>query len=120
MGAINTTPFEVNRILAQNRPSGTSAVTGYTKPSNLPVTINNIVICNTTGSAVSYSVYICKNGTTYDQTTAIAYSVNIPANDTMIIDLSFTLDTASGTIGVQSSSANALNFTILGTIKEYS
>lgn len=113
-------PFPVNRVLAQNRPSGTGTTTAYTKPSNKVVTINNIVIANTTGSPVSYSLYICTNGTTYDQTTTIAYSVNIPANDVVIIDLSFTLDTTNGTVGIQSSTGNALNFTILGQIKEYS
>ena len=120
MAQINPSPFEINRVLAQNNPSGTSAVTAYTKPSNKTVTINNILVCNTDSSAHAYSIYICTNGTTYDNTTAIALATNIPANDTAIVDLSFTLDTANGTVGIKSSSANNLNFTILGNTKEHS
>lgn len=110
--------LDVYRILAQNRPSGTGAVTAYTKPTGGIVTVVGIVVCNTTSGVVTYSLYVCKNGTTYDQTTALAYSTNINANDSLFVELPFTLDTSSGTIGVQSSSANALNFTILGKLKE--
>lgn len=110
--------FEVFRILAQVRPSGIGAVTAYTKPTKILPTVTGIVICNTTSGPVNFSIYICTNGTTYDQTTTIAYSQQVPANDTVIVDLQFTLDTTSGTVGVQTSSANALTFTIIGQLKE--
>lgn len=110
--------FEIYRILAQFRPSGTGTTTAYTKSTKNIPTIVGIAVCNTTSSAVNYSIYICKNGTTYDQTTAIAYATVINANDTLFVELPFSLDTASGTIGVQSSTGNALNFTIIGKLKE--
>ncbi len=110
--------FDIYRILAQSRPSGTGAVTGYTKPTKDVPTIVGIGVCNTTASAVQYSIYICKNGATYDQTTAIAYSTNINANDSLFVEFPFTLDTTSGSIGIQSSTGNALNFTIIGKLKE--
>jgi len=110
--------YQISRILAQIRPSGTGATTAYTKPAKNLATVNSIAVCNTTGGTVNYSVYVCINGTTYDQTTAIAYASPIVANATYIIDLPFTLDTTNGTVGVQTSSANALTFTLIGTIKE--
>lgn len=111
--------FDIYRILAQSRPSSTSATTAYTKPSKQIATVFGIVVCNTTGSAITFSVYVCKNGTTYDQTTAILYTVALAANETQYIMIPVTLDTTSGTIGVQTSTSNAINFTILGKIKEY-
>ena len=110
--------FEINRILAQNRPAGTGTNTAYTKPTSTIVTITAIVVCNTTGSSANYSIYACKNGTTYDQTTALCYSAILAANTTVLIEIPFTLDTTSGTVGIQSGTGNALNFTILGKIKE--
>ncbi len=111
--------FPVYRILAQSRPSGTGTTTAYTKPTKAPVTITSIAVCNTTASAVQFSIYVSPTGTTYDQTTALAYSMTIPANDTDIIQFPFTLDTAGGTVGVQSSTGNALMFTIIGKIREF-
>lgn len=110
--------FEIYRILAQSRPSGTGATTSYTKSTKSISTIAGIVVCNTTGSAVNYSIYICKNGTTYDQTTAIAYATPMNPNDSLFVELPFTLDTTNGSIGVQSSTGNALNFTIIGKLRE--
>jgi hypothetical protein len=112
-------PFPIERVLAQINPSGTSAVTAYTKPTNKIVTVNTIVVCNTSGSAINFSLYLCTNGTTYNTTTALAYQQPIAANETQVVYIPFTLDTTSGTVGVQSSSANAINFTILGNVKEH-
>lgn len=110
--------FEVFRLLSQQRPSGTTAVTAYTKPTKGMVTIVAVAICNTTAGAVNASLYVDIDGTTYDQTTAIAYSMVIPANDTVVIEFPITLDTTNGTVGIQTSSANALTFTIIGKLKE--
>lgn len=111
--------FEIHRILAQTRPTDTAAHTAYTKPSKQPVTVEAIAVCNTTASAATFRIFICTNGTTYDQTTAIAYDMTCPANDTDIISFPFTLDTAGGTVGVRSGTGSALNFTIIGKIKEF-
>ena len=103
-------------ILAQTNPSGTSAVTAYTKPTQYPVTIVGIAVCNTTNSNVTYSIYVSPTGTTYDTTTAIVYSYLLLANDSDFIEFPFTLNVNGGTIGVKSSSANAINYTIIGKI----
>jgi len=112
--------FDIFRVLAQGRYNDTATHTIYTKPTPLSkiITITGIVVCNTTASAINYSIYICTNGTTYDQTTALLYQNPIAANETQVVDLQVSLDTASGTIGVQNSSANAINFTVIGKIRE--
>ncbi len=110
--------FDIFRVLAQSRPNGTGNTTAFTKPVNKYSTIYSIIVCNTTGSARTYSVFICTNGTTYDETTAIIFASPIAPNETQCVQMEVTLDTTNGTIGVQSSSANALNFTIIGKNKE--
>ncbi len=112
--------YDIYRILAQSRPNGTGNTTAYTKPTiaNKLSTVYGIVVCNTTASAVTYRVFVCTNGSTYDQTTALVYDAPLAANESQMVELQFTLDTASGTIGVQSSTGNAINFTIIGKNKE--
>lgn len=110
--------FEIFRVLAQSRPGTTGNTTAYTKPAGKAVTVHAINICNTTNAAVTYRLFVCTNGTTYDQTTALAYDATLGANQTQQWDLPFTLDTTSGTVGVQSSTGSAINFTLIGKIKE--
>lgn len=102
-----------NKELAQNRPDGTSATQVY-QPDNY-AEISVITITNTTASAVDYSMYIDQNGTTYDESTAIAFSVELPANSTTIWDLENPIPLFSnGNLAIQSSVADALNFSIYG------
>ena len=110
--------FGISRLLAQYRPSGTSAVTAYTKPANKLITVTHMIMCNTTAGAINVSVFYDSDGTTYDQTTALYYTYVLAANDTMFIDLDMTLEIANGTIGVQISSANAVTFSIFGQVRE--
>ena len=110
--------FQIHRLLAQVRPSGTSATTGYTKPSKKTVTITHIVISNTTGSAVTVSLYYDADGSTYDETTSILFGQTIAANDTWIIDIPWTMEVASGTVGVRTGTGSALTFSIFGQVRD--
>lgn len=102
-----------HKELAQSRPSGTTAVVAY-QPSTY-AEISNIIIANTTGSAVDYSLYLDQDGTTYDETTTLAFGISLPANSTTIWDLERSIPIFStGAFAVQTSSANALNFSIYG------
>ena len=103
-------------LLAQVRPSVTSAVLGFAAQLRTEITL--IVISNTTASAVNFSLYHDDNGTTYDQTTALYYAVQVAANSTELIQIASPnagiLLSSGGNLGVQSSTANALNFSIYG------
>jgi hypothetical protein len=115
------------KLLAQIRPSGTTAVQAYQSPpaaasKGLRTEIMTIFVCNTTGSAVNFSLYHHDSGTTYNQTTALYYSVSLAANTTQKIEC----QTANGglaikpggTLGVQSSTADALNFSVYGVTQQ--
>ena len=108
-----------NFQIAQNRPSGTSAVTAISATQNL-IEITAIYVANTTGSAVDYYIFHDDDGTTYSQDTALYYNVSVPANSTVKI-ASETLNGgiglkpgSGGSIGIQTDTADALNFTFYG------
>ena len=111
--------FEIIRLLAQSRPSGTSAVTAYTKVTRRLTTITHILICNTTGSAANASVYYDADGTTYDETTAIVFDTPIPANDQMVIEVPWTMDQTGATVGIKTGTGSALTFSIFGLTRDF-
>lgn len=101
--------------LFQSRPSGTTAVSAFT--ASMPTELTAIYVCNTTGSAVDFSIYH-DDGSTFDQTTALFYATALAANETRLITVSADnaglLMREGDQIGVQSSAADALNFTAYG------
>lgn len=110
--------FNIFRILAQARPAGIAAVTAYTKPTKALVTVKGLIVCNTTGGTVTYSLYVDPNGSTYDQTTAILYDTPLLANESDFIELPLSLEKNGTTIGIKTGTGNALNFTILGELRD--
>lgn len=110
---VNNESLEI-RELVQSRPDGTSAVQIYS-PSKLAY-ITNIFIVNHTGSAVDVSIYLDKNGTTYDANT-IRYIENVAAKTTVVIsDIRIPI-TSDGNLAVQVSTADAVTFTFDGMEK---
>jgi hypothetical protein len=111
--------FASGSLLSQVRPSGTSAVTAFTATSATKrIEITRIVVCNTTAVNESYSIYHHDTGTTYDQTTALFYTTSVPAYTTVMIDspaggVGITVK-SGGAIGVKTSTANALTFSLYG------
>lgn len=106
-------------LLAQTRPSSTSATSAFS--SILATTITRIHITNTTGSAAAASVYHDDDGTTFDQTTALLYSKSIAANTSETIEAA-SLDSgitvaAGGAIGVRSQTPSALTFSLYGVTR---
>lgn len=105
--------------LAQSRPSGTTAVKAF--EADLTTEITLIAICNTTSSTATFSLYHDDDGSTFDQSTALHYSQNIPANTTLYISADamgggITVN-KDGQIGVQTGTSSALTFTIYGTVQ---
>lgn len=107
-------------LLAQTRPSSTTAATAYTAAAGTRTEIKKIVIANVTSSAATYRLFHHDSGTTYDQTTALAYDVSLPANSSHV--WSATEDDGismrpGGTVGVQAGTGSAINFSIYGVVQ---
>jgi len=99
--------------LGASRPSDTNNATLYTVPSSTTTIIVAMRVCNTTTSDVTCRVFLVPSGGTADQSTAIYYDYNIPANSTLADDGKHILETG-GTLQVRSATGSALNFTASG------
>jgi len=108
--------FASASLLAQSRPSGTTAVTAYTASIRTEITL--IYIANTTGSPAAYSVYHDDGGTTFDATTALHEANSLAANTSTTIRASdlgggVTVN-AGGSLGIKTGTSNALTFSVYG------
>jgi hypothetical protein len=104
------------RQLAQLRPSSTSAEVLFNPTENKPYTIHNIIVTNTTSSAVLASIYHDEDGTTYDATTSILEAVPLIANQTLHYEGKIYGYKSAGNVAVKSSIADAITFTAYGEI----
>ena len=103
------------KVLAQLRPADTNAASLYSPPANRSVELTKLLICNQTGSSVTFRLFLDDNGTTYDQTTALFYDQSISANLTWTEDLKgWGMVDSSGNLAVRSSTNDALTFTLFG------
>ena len=104
-------------ILGQSRPVGTAAASLYTPALNVIGYITRIHICNTTGSAATFRLFIHQTGTTYDQTTALEYDKSCGANNSVAIGFGETglpLNNNSGNFAIATGTGSALTFTAWG------
>ena len=103
------------KVLAQLRPADTNAASLYSPPDNTSTELTKLVICNQTGSSVTFRLFLDDNGTTYDQSTALFYDQSISANLTWTEDLrGWGMNDTSGNLAVRSGTSSALTFTLFG------
>lgn len=102
--------------LAQIRPADALANNAFTADVETEVTL--IMVCNTTSTDRTFSIYHDDDGTTFDDTTAIYRSQLVSANTTFVIELPYAGAGISiapgGSLAVQSSLASAITFTLYG------
>lgn len=102
--------------LAQSRPANTNTAALYTGVRDWQYKMK-LVVTNVDGSSRTYRAFHDEDGSTHDQSTALAWdrSVNaggideIPESGVIYMD-----GDNEGTIGVRSSAMNALTFTLYG------
>jgi hypothetical protein len=101
--------------LAQARPANTSTATLLNPIDNNLYIVYTIMIANVTGTAANASVFHDKDGTTYDQSTALLYQVSVPGNDTTILTFEKGITVrGDGHIGIQSGTSSSLTYTLYG------
>ena len=100
--------------LGQHRINSTTATSLYSPGASTTAIVKSVVICNQTGSADTFRLFVDDDGTTYDQTTALYYDVSITANTTIQIDTYWPMNDADGNLATQNATANALTFTAFG------
>ncbi len=100
--------------LGQVRPTDTNNTVLFSPSKTDRYTVRNIIVCNTTASAAAYRIFCDENGTTYDQTTALAYDVSIAGNSTTLYEMDVFMNDTGGNLAVRTDTANALTFTANG------
>jgi hypothetical protein len=95
--------------------STTSASVIYTVPNTLQYTVTGIDICNTSGSADTFTICFVPSGGTADATNAIYYSAPIAAHTTIsyrggtALDSNYTIQAFAGTTNLTFKIAGASN-----------
>lgn len=105
------------QLLGQARENSTNAVSVYSPGASEEVIIKTIIVANTSGANATVRIFHDDDGTTYDESTAIAWDVTIPANSTWDRGMTICMNNASGNLAYRSSVANALTITVYGCIK---
>ena len=100
--------------LGQLRPANTTAASIYSPGAGVTAIIRNITVTNLTGLAVEFSIFHDDDGTTYDETTALFFTVRIEKNQTIQLTAYAAMSNSAGNLAVKTETASALNFTVYG------
>ena len=100
--------------LGQARPANTTAASIYSPPASTTGIIKNIVICNTSAAAAKMRIFLDDDGTTYDETTALFWDVQIDIESSIQLDVHQGMNNSSGNLAVRTDVADALTFTVHG------
>lgn len=101
---------------AQARPADTNAATLFTAVRGYNYKVR-LIVCNTTGGGLTFRAFHDENGTTFDETTALAFDTAIGANAIVYVPTEgwiYMDNEGDDAIGVRTSSANGLTFTLYG------
>lgn len=104
-------------ILGQLRPADNVAASLYSPAANVIAGIETIHVCNTTGTAATFRLFVDNDGTTFDETTALEFDKSCPANNSVEFHYpgeGLPMPDDAGNLGVRSGTANALTFTTWG------
>ncbi len=110
--------MEINnaQVLGQARPANGTAVSIYGPADRTKALIFGINIANTTSSSATYRLFIDEDGTTYDQSTALAYDVSIAANNQVLLEYRDGLPIENpGNLAIRVGTNSALTFTAYGS-----
>ncbi len=106
-------------ILGQARGT-TSLASIYSPGTGKRGRVATIIVANTSGAGATFQICLDEDGTTYDETTTIAW--NVPCNSGQVIHLDYgtyddgalPLNDTSANLAVKSSVTSAITFTVIG------
>ena len=100
--------------LGQHRINNTTATSLYSPAAGVTAVIKAVLVCNQSGAAATFRIFVDDNGTTFDETTALYWDVTIAADTTVQIDTFWAMNDSTGNLATRTSVANALTFTAFG------
>ncbi len=99
--------------IAQGRLT-TTATSLYSPAASTVGIIKNITITNTSTLEHTFTLYVDDDGTTYDESTTIAWEIPAKPGRVIQIQCYIPMNDASGNFAVKSDSANAITITLFG------
>ena len=103
--------------LAQARLDNTTITSIFSPASGKTVQISLVHVSNSTASAATFRLFLDNDGTTYNESTQLAWDVSVPAKQ--FIDMAFEralyMNNASGNLAFQEGTANALTISVYGS-----
>ena len=100
--------------LNQVTPAGTSAVDLFVGDTGKRYIIRQIVACNVDNTAVKYSIFHDKDGTTASAATAIRYEKQLFKETDHEINLNIPVNDSAGSLRCQINKASGITFTVYG------
>jgi hypothetical protein len=79
------------KVLAQADPAATTPTTVYTVPASTTAVISSVVFANRSASAVTFRLYVRVAAEALTNKQYLAYDMNLPANDSIFLQLGITL-----------------------------
>ncbi len=93
---------------------GGTAESAYSPAAATTAIIKSIVVCEQSGNADSFSIYLDDDGVVYTEVTALFKDVAIAANETIILNVYWPMDLAAGNLAVEAATTDRVTFTIFG------
>lgn len=104
-----------NKQLAQLRPSDTDTVVILNPIDKSRVIVYTVNIANTTASGATLSLFHDKDGTTFNESTALLFDFTIPANETLKLFYEDGIGlTSQDNLAIRAGTANAITVTLYG------
>ena len=113
-----TNDFVVGTVVAQSRPSDTNAASVYSPAAGTVLIVTRVLVVNTSAGNDTFSIFLDRDGTTYDQSTALFYQETLNSKTTREIEGHWFLDNSSGNLAVQSGTGSAITYTFFGAISQ--
>lgn len=107
-------------ILEQTQLTTTNATALIAPNRKTKALVSKVVLCNTTGSALTYRLFATESGNAFGVTNALYYDKSLAANTTDLIDfgeIPLAVD-YDGQLAARSNTADALTITVFGAIVE--
>lgn len=101
--------------LGQLRPANTSAASIYSPGASTQTLIKSIIVANVSSGSMKYSLFVDDNGTTYDESTAIAWETTLAKGNSIVIDANIMMNDSTGNLAFQVDVASSATCTVFGT-----
>ena len=100
------------KALGQLAPSATTNTDLYSVPEDTQTTVSSIVVCNQTGSAVTFRLAVRPIGAAIAQKHYIYYGKSVAANDSAFLIIGMTL--SDDDVVTVYASSGSMSFSIFG------